>query len=233
LLTPLPTRAPLPAPRTMAATASMGTRADATRGAVEPGRRRRHPGSNAVSVTRSVGSGMQTRHGARGLDVAHLVRGNLWATVRGEASAAVRRRDAPAPPRDGRVRRHGGARLRVLDRQPRPPLRVAIRAARNSGSAGSPASSAARLSSVTKRRRCSSLIARSPVLGHHVLVAAELVRIRRRPAHHLAPPRRHVRPVLGAHPPAEDRGEQRVALPRRRRRPRASARNAASPPAHS
>src|SRR4029453_16746984 len=50
------------------------------------------------------------------------------------------------------------------------------------------------------------------MLAEHALVAAELVGVAGRPAEHLAPPTRHMVPVVGTHTAREERRQQVIAL---------------------
>ena len=86
--------------------------------------------------------------------------------IRALGSAVERRRLAPAPAWDRGVLEDVGAGLRVVEREPRAPLERRRRnAERKSGSSGSPASSAARLISDAKRKRCSGVISSSRCLA--------------------------------------------------------------------
>lgn len=86
------------------------------------------------------------------------------------------------------------------------------KAERNSGSSGSPASSAARLS---KRGEAEALIRGDPepaMVARHALVPTQLLGVMRRAAEHLAPPGGDMRTVLLADPAGEEWREQLVAF---------------------
>src|SRR5215211_5861527 len=87
-----------------------------------------------------------------------------------------------------------------------------ITAARNSGSSGRRASSAARESSVTNRRRCSAVIRSPRCFDKHVLVSAQAFAVRRGSAHYLTPPGDHISAVLITHRAAKQRCEKLFVL---------------------
>ena len=112
---------------------------------------RRAPARTALVVTAGSSSGVP--------HPGHAPRAN---SVCG-ALAVVRRRDAPAPARHRRVLGHAVRRPAgsCASRAGCPTRRSPMIAARNSGSAGSPASSAARLIVEANRCRCSGVMFRS------------------------------------------------------------------------
>src|SRR5215218_5645639 len=107
---------------------------------------------------------------------------------------------APAPARHGGVLEDLGARLGVVNREPRSPLdvcdqrRAELGIVWQAGVVGGEAE---------QRREPKSLLGRDrepAVVGEHALVATELLGVARGTAEHLRPPGGDVRAVVLAHP---------------------------------